>query len=82
MDWSVVPIMIAAIIGLVGFALMTAAFALAAKTGGFINAMKPTPDGRWPLAHRLMLIGALLGVVFGVFILVLFMIPGGIPWRS
>ena len=43
--------------------------------------MRSAPDGRSSLPRRLMVAGALLGAVFGCAVAVLFLIPGGIPWR-
>ena len=76
MDWSNVPILIVAIIGLVGVFLMIAAFALIARRGGWQQAMQPDAPGRWPLPRYLMLIGALLGCLFPV----LMSVPGVVPW--
>jgi uncharacterized BrkB/YihY/UPF0761 family membrane protein len=67
-------------IGLVGFCLTSAAFVLVARRGGWQQAMQPTPEGRWPIARRLMLVGAVLGTLFGFLLLVLSLIPGGLPW--
>jgi hypothetical protein len=80
MNWSEVPILAAAVVGFVGFCLMVAAFVLVARRGGWRQAMQPEPDGRWSLPRRLMFAGASLGTVFGVVVLLLFAIPGGIPW--
>jgi hypothetical protein len=82
MNWSVVPILTAIVLGFVGFCLMGAAFLLVARQGGWKQAMQSEPDGRWPLARRLMVAGAFLGIVFGVAVNLLFLIPGGIPWSD
>ncbi len=76
MDWSYLPILSAAAIGLVGFCLMTAAFVMITLQGGWNS--KPVEG--WPLPKLLMVIGAGLGALFGIIMLILFMIPGGIPW--
>jgi hypothetical protein len=80
MDWSVMPILTATVVGGIGFCLMVAAFLLVAQQGGWRQAMQSMPDGRWSLPRRLMFAGAFLGMVFGVVVLLLFAIPGGIPW--
>jgi hypothetical protein len=82
MNWSVVPILIATVVGLVGFCLMVAAFVLVAHKGGWQQAMRSGPEGRWSLPRRLMFAGALLGAVFGSTVVTLFLIPGGIPWSD
>jgi amino acid transporter len=82
MSWSVVPILTAIVVGFVGFCLMVAAFVMVARQGGWRQAMQPEPDGRWSLPRRLMFAGALLGAVFGVVVMILFLIPGGIPWNE
>ena len=80
MNWSVVAILAAIVVGFVGFCLMVAAFIMIARQGGWRQAMQSEPDGRWSLARRFMFGGAFLGMVFGVVVLLLFAIPGGIPW--
>jgi hypothetical protein len=80
MDWSVVAILATTVVGAIGFCLMVAAFLLVARQGGWRQAMQSKPDGRWSLPRRLMFVGAFLGMVFGVVVLLLFAIPGGIPW--
>jgi hypothetical protein len=80
MDWSVVPILTAIVMGLVGFCLMAAAFIMVARQGGWKQAMKSDPDGRWSLPRRLMFGGAFIGVLFSLGVMLLFLIPGGIPW--
>ena len=82
MDWSVVPILAAFIAGYVGVGLMAAAFVMVARQGGWRQAMRSEPDGRWSLSRRLMFAGALLGVVCGGAVVILFLIPGGIPWSD
>ena len=51
-------------IGIAALSLMIWAFALIARNGGWVKAMKRTDDGRWPTARWLILAGALLGVAF------------------
>jgi hypothetical protein len=80
MDWSVVPILTVTAVGFVGCCLMVAAFIMVAQQGGWRQAMQSGPDGRWSVPRRLMFAGAFLGMVFGVAVLLLFAIPGGIPW--
>jgi hypothetical protein len=80
MTWSVVAILTAIVVGFVGFCLMVAAFLMVAQRGGWRQAMQSAPDGRWSLPRRLMFAAASLGVLFGVGVLLLFAIPGGIPW--
>lgn len=80
MDWSVVPILTVLVVGFVGFCLIVVAFVLVPRQGGWMQAMRSKPDGRWSLPRRLMFAGAFLGTVFGVVVLLLFAIPGGIPW--
>jgi hypothetical protein len=77
---ELVPVLVCAAVGLVGFCLMLTAFVLVARQGGWQPAMQGLPGGRWPLPRRLMFTGALLGVLFGLSYLVLSLIPGGIPW--
>jgi hypothetical protein len=68
MDWRVFlgPDLIPAATGLAGFGLMIAAFVGVARSGGWEQAMQPDPQGRWGRSRRLMLTGALLGVVFAL----------------
>jgi hypothetical protein len=68
MDWRVFlgPDLIPAATGLAGFGLMIAAFVGVARAGGWEQAMRPDPQSRWSLSRRLMLTGALLGVVFAL----------------
>jgi hypothetical protein len=80
MEWGVVLILTAFIAGYVGVGLMAAAFVLVARTGGWRLAMQSAPDGRWSLPRRLMFAGALLGAACGGTVVILFLIPGGIPW--
>jgi hypothetical protein len=82
MDWSVMPILTVIAIGCVGVCLMAAAFVLVVRQGGWMQAMQSGPDRRWSPARRLMVAGALLGVVFAFAGVLLFAIPGGIPWNE
>jgi hypothetical protein len=77
---ELIPIILVLAIGLVGFCLMVAAFVLVARAGGWQKAMQPTPESRWPLPRRLMALGAGLGCLFGLLLVILRLIPGGIPW--
>src|SRR5262249_36925600 len=63
-------------IGLVGFGLMTTAFALVGRRGGWQRAMQPDPGGRWSLPRKLMAAGAALACLFAG----LMFVPGVIPW--
>jgi hypothetical protein len=82
MDWSILPILTATVVGSIGFCLMVAAFLLVAQQGGWRQAMQSGPEGRWSLPRRLMFAGAVLCMVFCVVVLLLFAIPGGIPWAD
>ena len=79
---ELIPVIVVLAVGLVGFCSMVAAFVLVARAGGWQQAMQPTPESRWPLARRLMLLGATLGCLFGVLLFILYLIPGGLPWRK
>jgi hypothetical protein len=78
---ELIPVIAVAVVGAVGFCLMLAAFVVVGRRGGWQQAMRPTPEAPWPLPRRLMVIGAALGVLFGVSVVVLSLIPGGIPWQ-
>jgi hypothetical protein len=82
MNWSVVAIWAAIAVGFIGFCLMMAAFVLVGRQGGWSPAMQSEPHGRWSLARRLLFAGACLGAIFCGTVLILFLIPGGIPWRE
>jgi hypothetical protein len=73
---ELLPIITVTAIGVVGFCLMLAAFGMVARRGGWQQAMQPDAHGRWPVPRYLMLVGALLGTVFGL----LLFLPGLIPW--
>lgn len=72
MDLSSFPIAI----GVIGFGLMTAAFVMIARRGGWQQAMQADSQGRWPLPRCLMVAGASLCWLFPV----LTSIPGVVPW--
>jgi hypothetical protein len=76
------PVLAVLTVGIIGFVSMAAAFALAWRRGGWERAMAFGPDGRWPLPRQLMAFGAALGVLFGLLIVVLSLVPGGLPWRQ
>ncbi len=82
MNWSDVPILTVIAVGVVGFCLMVAAFVMAAREGGAKPATQGAPDARQSLPRRLMFAGASLGVIFGLAMGILFLIPGGIPWME
>jgi multisubunit Na+/H+ antiporter MnhB subunit len=73
---KLVPVIVVGVIGAVGFVLMVAAFVMVARRGGWQQAMQPDARGHWPAPRQLMLVGALLGTVFGL----LLTVPGVIPW--
>jgi len=79
MNWGVVSILTAIIVGFVGFCLMVAAFVLVARQG-WRQAMRSGPNGRWSLPRRLMWAGAIFGPFIGVAVGFLFLIPDGIAW--
>lgn len=78
MDSSDLLMLLAAAVGFVGFCLMTAAFIMVARRGGWRQAMEGDPDGRWPLPKRLMVTGAALCTIFGL----LASITNVLPWRD
>ena len=69
MDWSDLLSLAAVASGAVGFCLMTAAFVMIFRQGSWKNAMQEDPQGKWPLPRRLMIVGAGLGVLFGILVL-------------
>ncbi len=82
MDWSVLPILFAAAIGLIGSCLMIPALVMISWRGGWRQFMETDRQNKkWTLPRRLLLVGASLGVLFGILLTVLALIPGGIPWR-
>jgi hypothetical protein len=76
MDWSVFlgPDLIPAATALASFGLMIAAFVGVTRAGGWEQAMRPDPQGRWSLSRRFMLTGALLGVIFALECGILFLL--------
>lgn len=81
MDWPLIVVIVLAAIGATGVGLMVAAFVLIARQGGWNRAIQqPIAERRWPLARWLMPIGAGLGLVMGLGLVILRLIPGGIPW--
>ena len=82
MGWNDYAIFALLGLGLVGFVTMTVAFVLLARQRSFKSLQESDAAGRWPLSRRLMFVGALLGVLFGVGVAVLGVIPGGLPWRD
>jgi hypothetical protein len=80
MDWSIVLILTAFVAGYVGVSLMAAAFVMVARRGGWRQARHSEPDGRWSLPLRLIVAGGFLGAIFGCAVVILFLIPGGVPW--
>jgi hypothetical protein len=83
MNLPLVIVFVLAGVGSVGVCLIVASFVLVARQGGWNRAMqKPIAAGRWPMARRLMLAGASLTLTFAVGMVILRLIPGGIPWRD
>lgn len=82
MNWSDVPILTVTAVGVAGFCLMVAAFLIAARQGGSNPATQIAEEARRSLTRRLMFAGATLGVVFGLAMEILFLIPSGIPWME
>jgi amino acid transporter len=82
MDRGVVLILTVFVAGYVGVFLMAAAFVIVARRGGWRQAIRSEPDGRWRLPRRLMFAVALSGAAFGFAVVMLFLIPGGIPWST
>lgn len=83
MNWPLIVVLVLAAVGTVGFCLMIAAFVLIARHGGWQKAIQqPIAETRWTLPRRLLAVGASLGMLFGIGIVLLGMIPGGIPWRN
>ena len=76
MDWRVFlgPDLIPAATAFASFGLMIAAFVGVARHGGWEQAMRPDSQGRWSLSSRLMLTGALLGVIFALECGILFLL--------
>jgi hypothetical protein len=65
-------------LGAVGFVLMTIAFVLIARQGNFQSLREADAAGRWSLPRRLMFTGAMLGMILGIGIFVLGLLPGGL----
>ncbi len=80
MDGSLLPILSALAIGLVGFGLMITSFVMMARQGGIQPGLGH--HEKWTLPKRLMVTGAGLGALFGIIIFILFLIPGGVPWNK
>ena len=80
MDWSYLPILLVTAIGLVGFCLIMTAFVTVLLRDGWEQVMKLDSNEKWTLPRRLMAVGASLGVLFSVLFVLLYLIPGGIPW--
>jgi hypothetical protein len=78
-----IPVFIAIAVGVAGFGTMCVAFFQIWRQGGWQKAMAPTSEGKWFPARRLMLIGALLGCAFALFLSVLIAVeppPTRAPW--
>lgn len=82
MNWNEVPILAAIVVGFVGFCLMVAAFVLIALQGSWRQAIRPGPDRQWSLPRLLRFAGAFFSIVFSLTVVILFAIPGGIPWSQ
>ncbi len=69
-------VMVVGISGLIGFSLLTAAFVMIKRRGGWQQAMRPAPDGQWSSAMRLMTTGvAISGLCLSV-MFISFAVPG------
>ena len=73
---DLLPLIVITVTGAVGFCLMLAAFVLVARRGGWQRAMQPGARGRWPAPRRLMFVGAVLCLAYGLAVL----LPGVVPW--
>jgi hypothetical protein len=82
MGWSDYAVFALLGVGLLGFVSMTIAFMLLARQGSWKGLQPGEPGARWPLSRRLMFTGAMLGTLFGVGVVVLSIIPGGLPWTK
>ena len=83
MGWPHIAAFTLAAIGAVGVCLMVSALVMIARQGGWKQAIQqPIAEGRWPVARRLLLVGAILAATFCLGIFTLGLIPGGIPWRN
>lgn len=82
MNWDDVPILTVTAVGVVSFCLMVAAFIMVVWERGANSATQGASEVPPCLPRRLMFAGASLGVVFGLAMGILFLIPGGIPWME
>jgi len=82
MGWNDYAVFALLGMGAIGFVLMTIAFVLIARQGSWKSLQASEPGARWSLPRRLMFAGAMLGMLLGVGIAVLTIIPGGLPWRD
>ena len=71
-----VVIMVVCISGLIGYGLMTAAFVMIKRRGGWQQAMQPAPDGQWSSARRLMTTGAAISGLCLSVMFISFAVPG------
>ena len=78
MNATYLPIILVAATSFVGLGLMTAAFVMIARRGGWQQAMQADAQGRWPQPRYLMAAGASLCCLFAL----LASIPGVLPWRD
>jgi len=69
---------LAVTIGIIGFGLMTAAFVMIARRGGWQKAMQGEDNRRWTLPRGLMVTGAFLCALFGV----IASVANVLPWRE
>jgi len=82
MKWGEIAVIVDAAVGAIGLCLMLAAFVLVARRGGWKKAIsEPANERRWPAQRVLMLAGAVLGVLFSAMLVILWLVPGGIPWK-
>src|SRR5436305_1879309 len=78
--WPLETVVLTAVI-LTGLGLMLTAYVLAARSGGWGQAMETDADGRWSVPRRLMVAGAVLGVVAALILTARNQTPRGVPWR-
>jgi hypothetical protein len=55
----------------VGFCLLLAGFAMVVRRGGWRPALQPAAQGQWPLPRRFLLVGAALGALSGLLMILL-----------
>lgn len=64
MHWTQTALIVVPAIGVAGFCLLLAGFAVISARGGWERALiEPMKAGEWPLQRRLMAVGAALSVM-------------------